>query len=107
MEGKEQAIQEGLISLQEAHKAKLQEEQERLRTTAFSAKPTPEILNISHQIKCRSKQRYNEAAVLQKRLETLRSKALEKIEMKSEDKIRNILEKMMREQAIEMSLSWK
>lgn len=104
VEGKEQAIQEGLIALQEAHKAKLQEEQERLRTTAFSAKPTPEILNISHQIKMLvSGQRYNEAAVLQKRLETLRAKALEKIEMKSEEKIRNILEKMMREQAIEMS----
>jgi hypothetical protein len=54
---------------------------------------SPEILNLEYQIeKLVKDQRYNEAGNLQKRLDMLKNNCINKINSKTEDKIRNLLE---------------
>ncbi len=56
---------------------------------------SPEILNLEYQIeKLVKDQRYNEAGILQKRLDQLKNDCLNKINTKTEEKIRNLIENM-------------
>jgi len=56
---------------------------------------SPEILNLEYQVeKLVKDQRYNEAGNLQKRLDQLKNDCINKINSKTEDKIRNLLENM-------------
>lgn len=60
-------------------------------------KMSPEILNLQHQIMALVKdQRYNEAAVLQKKLEKLRDACVQKNQFTMDESIRNKLEAVHR-----------
>lgn len=104
-----QIWEERLVKNEEELKNFLQETQERQREelTKFEEMLTqsipqqgrfsPEILNIEYQVQMLVRdQRYNEAGNLLKRLESLKSQCLNKISDKTDEKIRNMLESMVK-----------
>ncbi len=72
---------------------------------------SPEVLNLEFQIECLVKdQRYNEAGNLQKRLDMLKNECLHKINIKTDEKVRNLVENLNKRHvneltAIEMRLN--
>lgn len=102
---KERQIQEKLTELQEMHGTTLRDLHSQLKSLSGNEnRTTPEIINIEYQIKkLVSNQRYNEAGLLQKKLEVLKEKAREKNYFRNEDKTKNKMEKIIRDQMIELS----
>lgn len=102
---KEKYIQEKLSELQEIHGANLRELQAQLKAApGLEVRTTPDIINMEYQIKrLVNDQRYDEAGIMQKKLDVLRLKARELNLTKTEEKIKNRLEKVMRDQMIELS----
>lgn len=105
LEEKEKEIQSRLEELQGLQSEAFQREEARLREKENTeGKPTPEMLNAAYQIQqLVNKQRYDEAAVLQKRLEALRVKAIQKNGSNSDSKIKNALERILKSQVIELN----
>lgn len=102
---KERHIQEKLSELQEMHAVNLRDLQTQLKASpSQESRTTPDIINMEYQIKrLVTTQRYDEAGVLQKKLEVLKGKAREKNSSRNEDKVRNRIEKIIRDQMIELS----
>ena len=90
--------------IQERQMAEMEELQENLKKNApVQVKMSPEILNMEYQISVLVKdQRYNEAAVVQKKLEKLREKCLQKGHGGLDESIRNKLETANKRQETEL-----
>lgn len=105
LEEKEKAIQEQLAQMQQLHASNIEKAQKQLKESqSLGYKPTPEILNLGYQIRLLvNDQRYTEAATLQKKLDVLKSKSEEKFGAKSDEKARNLLDKVVRDQMLELN----
>lgn len=105
IQDKERQIQEKLAETQELHAMNLRDLEAQLKALpSADGRPTPEIINMEYQIKrLVTDQRYNEAGLLQKKLEVLRAKAHEKNFSRNGEKIKNRIDKLVRDQMIEMA----
>ena len=92
--------------IQQRQQEEMEGEQERLRKNAAKEiKMSPEILNMEHQINLLVKdQRYNEAAVVQKKLEVLRDKRVQKGSFNMDESIRSRLEAINKRQENEIAV---
>ena len=90
--------------IQERQMVEMEELQDNLKKNApTQVKMSPEVLNTEYQISVLVKdQRYNEAAVVQKKLEKLREKCLQKGHGGLDDSIRNKLEAANKRQETEL-----
>lgn len=96
-ENKIQEMMENILQNQEEERNKYEND---LRQHINSVgKATPKILNIEYQIqKCVKKQRYNEAAIMQKKLEKLYMAFHSKNNAKYNEKIRNLMDNLLKKQ---------
>ena len=101
----EQDTERQYQEIQQRQQEEMEAEQEKLRKNAAKEiKMSPEILNMEHQINLLVKdQRYNEAAVVQKKLEVLRDKRVQKGSFNMDESIRSRLEAINKRQENEIA----
>jgi hypothetical protein len=92
----EEELRNFLEGTQERHREEIgQFENDLKQNIPQQGRFSPEILNLEYQIEMLVKdQRYNEAGNLQKRLDVLKNDCINKINNKTEEKIKNLLENM-------------
>lgn len=104
LEENEEEIKNSMTEIQERHGEELQKYENRLKENMPIVGRMPaEVLNLEYQIAQLVKdQRYDEAAVLQKKLDRARADSHLKINYKTEEKIRNLLETAIKKQENEI-----
>ena len=104
MQKNEEETKKQYEEIQERQMVEMEELQENLKKNApTQVKMSPEVLNMEYQISVLVKdQRYNEAAVVQKKLEKLREKCLQKGHGGLDESIRNKLEGANKRQETEL-----
>lgn len=104
MQKNEEETKKQYEEIQERQMVEMEELQDNLKKNApTQVKMSPEVLNMEYQISVLVKdQRYNEAAVVQKKLEKLREKCLQKGHGGLDDSIRNKLEAANKRQETEL-----
>lgn len=104
LEENEQEIKQTMISMQEKQNEDLQKYEEELKhNMPMVGRMPPEVLNLEFQIERLARdQRYNEAANLQKRFDKLKQEADNKMYHKTEDKIKLLLENLIKKHETEL-----
>lgn len=100
----EEEIKQVMMSVQEKQNEELQKYEEELKQNMpVVGRMPPEVLNLEYQIEKMVKdQRYTEAAQLQKKLDKLKRESEMKIHKKTEDKIRTLLENLIKKHETEL-----
>lgn len=104
LEDSEEEIKQVMTSIQEKQNEELQKYEEELKQNmpAVGRMP-PDVLNLEFQIEKMVKdQRYTEAAQLQKKLDKQRREAEMKIHQKTEEKIKSLLENLIKKHETEL-----
>lgn len=104
LEENEEDIKQTMIAIQEKQNDELQKYEEELKQNMpLVGRMTPEVINFEYQIeKLVKDQRYTEAAHLQKKLDKLRNEVGNKINQKTEDKIKLLLENLIKKHENEL-----
>ena len=104
LEENEEQIKEVMTEIQERHGEEIEKYENDLKQNMpIVGRMSTEVLNYEYQIEQLAKdQRYNEAAVLQKKLDKARMSSHVKINYKTEEKIRNLLEGYIKKQENEI-----
>jgi len=104
LEENEEEIKQVMMSIQEKQNEEIQKYEEELKQNMpVVGRMPPEVLNLEFQIEKMVKdQRYTEAAQMQKKLEKLRRDSENKIQKKTEDKIKILLENLIKKHETEL-----
>jgi len=104
LEENEEEIKQAMVGVQEKQNEEIQQYEEELKQNMpVVGRMPPEVLNLEYQIERLVKdQRYTEAAQLQKKLEKLRREAEVRIHGKTEDKIKLLLENLIKKHETEL-----
>jgi hypothetical protein len=104
LEENEEEIRGTMMAVQEQQSEEVEKYREELsQNMPMNGKMSPSVLNLEFQIeKMVRKQRYHEAALLQKRLEKERGVCMEKIGKDTEEKMRNLLENFIKRHETEL-----
>lgn len=104
LEENEEEIKQMMTSVQEKQNEEIQKYEEELKQNMpLVGRMPPEVLNLEYQIEKMVKdQRYTEAAQLQKKLDKAKKEAEMKIQQKTEDKIKSLLENLIKKHETEL-----
>lgn len=104
LEENEEEIKQAMVGVQEKQNEEIQHYEEELKQNMpVVGRMPPEVLNLEYQIERLVKdQRYTEAAQLQKKLEKSRREAEVRIHGKTEDKIKLLLENLIKKHETEL-----
>ena len=104
LEENEEEIKQVMMSIQEKQNEELQKYEEELKQNMpVVGRMPPEVLNLEYQIEKMVKdQRYTEAAQMQKKLDKLKRESEMKIHQKTENKIRSLLENLIKKHETEL-----